>query len=178
MYLSVREKKNCSFEIIVIILRYIYITNVNFLFKKDFKIAKLLTKTSVFLYFRDCPKTGWGNKEDVKSICARVTKPASKKVAKAEFDLNWLWTNDYGFFWLYIHIHDQFSLFCANANVLTGFMISLFLEVPAQRVRGAWKLMGASVRNGLSFFLLFGKKYYFFRESWVFLLINFSETFF
>ena len=58
VYLSVREKKNCSFEIIVIILRYIYITNVNFLFKKDFKIAKLLTKTSVFLYFRDCPKTG------------------------------------------------------------------------------------------------------------------------
>ena len=29
------------------------------------------------------------NKGDVKSICARVTKPASKKVAKAEVDPNW-----------------------------------------------------------------------------------------
>ena len=28
------------------------------------------------------------NKGDVESICARVTKPASKKVANAEVDLN------------------------------------------------------------------------------------------
>ena len=28
------------------------------------------------------------NKGDVKSICARVTKPASKKVANAKVDLN------------------------------------------------------------------------------------------
>ena len=45
------EKKNNSFEIHVIILRYI--KNVNLPFKKDFKFAELLTKTSFFLYFRD-----------------------------------------------------------------------------------------------------------------------------
>ena len=38
------EKKNNSFEIHVIILRYI--KNVNLPFKKDFKFAELLTKTS------------------------------------------------------------------------------------------------------------------------------------
>ena len=68
------------------------------------------------------------NTGDVESICARVTKPASKKVASAEVDLNWLWTVDYGWlFWLYIYIyiHEQFSLFDTNTNVLTGFMISL-----------------------------------------------------
>ena len=33
------------------------------------------------------------NKGDVESMCAKVTKHASKKVAKAEVNLNyWLWT--------------------------------------------------------------------------------------
>ena len=45
-------------------------------------------KTSFFLYFRDRPKNGEGNKGDVESICARVTKHASKYVAKAEVNLN------------------------------------------------------------------------------------------
>ena len=36
---------------------------------------------------------------------------------------NWI---DYGLFWLYIFIHEQFILaFDANTNVLTVFMISL-----------------------------------------------------
>ena len=65
------------------------------------------------------------NKGDIESICARVTKSASKKVANADVDLNWLWTIDYGLFWPYIYIHEQFSLFDTNTNVLTGFMISL-----------------------------------------------------
>ena len=52
--------------------------------KGDFKITELLTKTFFFLYFRDRPKNGEGNKEDIESICARVTKYASKYVAKAE----------------------------------------------------------------------------------------------
>ena len=65
------------------------------------------------------------SKGGAESICARVTKPASNKVANAEVDLNWLWTIDYGLFWLYIHIHEQFSSFDTNTNVLTGFMISL-----------------------------------------------------
>ena len=42
--MRVREKKNNSFKIHVIILRYI--RNVNLPFKKDFKFAELLTKTS------------------------------------------------------------------------------------------------------------------------------------
>ena len=65
------------------------------------------------------------NKGDVESVCARVTKSPSKKVANAEVDLNWLWTIDYGLFWPYIYIHEKFSLFDTNTNVLTGFMISL-----------------------------------------------------
>ena len=58
--MCVREKNN-SLEITVIILRYK--RNVNLLFKKDFKIAELLTKTSFFLYLRDRPKYGEGNKQ-------------------------------------------------------------------------------------------------------------------
>ena len=54
------RKKNNSFEIHVIILGYI--RNVNLPFKKDFKIAELLTKTSFFLYFKSRPKNGEGNK--------------------------------------------------------------------------------------------------------------------
>ena len=52
--------------------------------KGDFKITELLTKTFFFLYFRDRPKNGEGNKEDIESIYARVTKYASRYVAKAE----------------------------------------------------------------------------------------------
>ena len=68
-------------------------------------------------------------------------------------------------FWLYIYICEQFSLFDTNTNVLTGLMISLFLAAPAPRVWRAWDLMGTSVRNGLRFFLLFGKKYFFIQKS-------------
>ena len=48
-----------------------------------------------------------------------------------------------------------------DTNVLTGFIIFLFLAAPVPRVRRAWNLMGTSVRNGLRFFLLLWKKYYF-----------------
>ena len=67
---------------------------------------------------------------------------------------SWLWI----VLIVYI-IHGRFSQF--DANILTGFMISLFLAAPALRVRRAWNLMGTSVRDGLRFFLLFGKTYYF-----------------
>ena len=40
-----------------------YIRNVNILFKKDFKFAELLTKTYTFVYFRDRPENGEGNKQ-------------------------------------------------------------------------------------------------------------------
>ena len=36
----------------------------------------------------DRPKNGEGNKVDVETICARVTKHVSKYVAKAEVNLN------------------------------------------------------------------------------------------
>ena len=86
MYVCEREK-NDSFEIHVIILRHI--RHVNLPFKKDFKFAELLTKTSFFFYFRDRPEMAKEtNKGDVESICAKVTKHASKKVAKVEFNLN------------------------------------------------------------------------------------------
>ena len=52
------------------------------------KFAELLTKTSFFIYFRDSPENGEGKKGDVESICGKVTKHASKKVAKAKTDLN------------------------------------------------------------------------------------------
>ena len=65
-----RKKNSFSFEIRVIIFTaYKKCSN----FKKDFKSPELLTKTSFFLYFRDRPKIGEGNKGDVESICARVT---------------------------------------------------------------------------------------------------------
>ena len=69
-----REKNN-SFKIHVIIL--MYIINVNLSFKKDFKFAELLTKTYFLVYFRDRPEYGEGNKGDLESICAKVTKHAS-----------------------------------------------------------------------------------------------------
>ena len=75
--LCVREKKINSFEITVIIFKAY----------NKCKSAEL-TKTSFFYYFRDRPKNEEGNKGDVGSIGARVTKHVSKMVAKAEVNLN------------------------------------------------------------------------------------------
>ena len=60
MYVCEREKNN-SFKIHAIIL--MCIKNVNLPFKKDFKFAELLTKTSSFVYFRDRPENGEGYKQ-------------------------------------------------------------------------------------------------------------------
>ena len=68
----------------------------------------------------------------------------------------------YIYIWLYIHIHRRFSLF--DANVLNGFMISLFLVASVARVQRAWNLMGTPERNELWFLLLFGKKYCLYRS--------------
>ena len=62
--------------------------NVNLLLKKDFKSAGLLTETSFFLYSGDRPKMAKESNQDVQSTSARVAKDASKKVAKAEVNLN------------------------------------------------------------------------------------------
>ena len=73
-----------------------------------------------------------------------------------------------------IYIPEQFSLFDTNTDVLTGLVISLFLAAPAPRVRD---LMGASVRNGLRFFLLFGKMYFFIQKSSFFINNLFRNVF-
>ena len=66
---------------------------------------------------------------------------------------NWLWT----VLKLYI-IHRRCYIF--DTNILTSFMISLFLVTPAPRVRRTRSLMETSVRNRLRFFLLFEKSYF------------------
>ena len=48
-----------------------YIKNVNLSFKKDFKFAELLTKTSFSLYFRDLPENGEGNKQETSKESAQ-----------------------------------------------------------------------------------------------------------
>ena len=116
----VKRKKKTVLKSLYSFLRHL--RNVNLLFKKDFKSAELLSKTSFFLYFRDRPINGEGNKGEVESICARVTKHASKKVAKAEVNWNWLWIVDYGLFWLCILSMD------ALANLMQIFsLVSWFL---------------------------------------------------
>ena len=85
--------KKCNwFKITVIIIRYI--RNVNLLFKKDFKIAELLTKTSLFFTWETVLKMAKEtNKRDVKSFCAKVTKHIKKMVwiwPKLTMN-NWLW---------------------------------------------------------------------------------------
>ena len=66
---------------------------------------------------------------------------------------NWLWT----VLKLYI-IHRRCYIF--DTNILTSFMISLFLLTPTPRVRRTRSLMETSVRNRLRFFLLFEKSYF------------------
>ena len=148
-----KRNENNSLEITKSFIRNI--SNVNLLFKKNFKSAQLLTKASFFIYFRDHPKNGEGNKGDFKSTCARVIKYTSIKVAKAVVNLNWLWTTNYGLFWLYIYIHGRFSV--SETNAFTGSMVSLFFAASAPRVPRAGNLMRTSVQNGLMLFLLFGK---------------------
>ena len=55
--------------------------NVNFLFKKDFKKVRLLTKKSFKLYFRAYPKHGEGEKQKRHTKFMRKT---NKKMAKAD----------------------------------------------------------------------------------------------
>ena len=102
-------------------------------------------------------------------------KTCIKKVANVKVNLNCLWTIDYELFWLYIYIHGRFKLF--HINVVTGFTILLFLVAPAPTVERAWNLMKTSVQNGLRFFLLLVKKYYF-KQKLSFLINNFFGNIF
>ena len=109
-----------------------------------------------------------GSKRDVESISARVAKYASKKMAKAEVNLNCsLWIDYNNWLWIVLIVylcllHGRFSLFYINLH--TGFMICFISCSTALRVRRAWNLMATSVRNGQKFFILFGKKYYFIQK--------------
>ena len=87
-----REKRKInSFQITVIIFKVNkkYKSSI----KKDFKSTELLTKLSFFLYFRDRSKNGEGNKDS-----ARVTDHPSKKLVKAENNVNLLYIIDCGLF--------------------------------------------------------------------------------
>ena len=92
MYLCVREKKNNSLEFSVIILRYLrYLRNVNLSYSKwILKLQNFFKKKHSFFFTSEAvlKMAKETNKGDVESICRRVTKPASKKVANAEVDLN------------------------------------------------------------------------------------------
>ena len=57
VYLCVGEKKNNSFEISVIILRYIRYVNHSYSIR-ILKLQSFLEKTSIFLFFRGRPKNG------------------------------------------------------------------------------------------------------------------------
>ena len=78
-----KEKRNNSFGITAIIFK----ASIP-LFKKNFKSAVILTKTSFFLYFRDRPKMVKETKERRKYKRKTYYKHGSKKVAKAKVNLN------------------------------------------------------------------------------------------
>ena len=163
------EKKIAALKLLYSFL--MHMKNLNLLFKKDFKSAELLTKTSFFLYFRDRPKNGEENQGDAESISAKVTKHALRKVANAEIKRNWQWKIDYALFWLYcivlvvvISTDDWYQW----PHWFHYFSISD--STCSKSTKG--KLMGTLVRNGIRFFLLFGQKYYFMQKL-SFLINNF-----
>ena len=106
VFLYVREKTNNSFQITVIIFKAYK--------KHEFPIQNGFYKcrSSNHLHLTLEPVLTIAKetkKEYVQNICARVTRHASKEVAKAEINLNWLWKIDYGLFWLNIYIHRWYQ---------------------------------------------------------------------
>ena len=70
LYLCVREKKNNTFEISVIILRYIRNENLSYS-KRILKLQNFQQKQYFFLYFRGCTKNGEENKQRRRRKCMR-----------------------------------------------------------------------------------------------------------
>ena len=62
----------------------------------------------------------------------------------------------------YYRLYRRIGL--SDSNVLTGFIIYLFVATLDPRVRRARNLTRTSVQNGIRFFLLFGKKYCFIQK--------------
>ena len=79
------RKKNNSFEVSSF-LRHIISFIISY--SKGISEVQTLLPNIVFRLLRDRHKNGEGNKEDVQSVCAKVTKHPSKKVAKAKAKLN------------------------------------------------------------------------------------------
>lgn len=155
VYLYVKDKKNEQFQNYC--NHFWGIRYVNLLFKKDCKGVEFLTKIYVFLYIMvDHKMAKETNKREVESICKRITKHTSKKFAKAEISLNWLWIV------LIVYLYHNY------------FMISLFPVAPAPEVHRPWNLTGTLAWNVLKFFFLCGKKYYFIQEL-KFLINNLCE---
>ena len=84
-----------------------------------YKIADLLSKTSLFTLETILKMAKKENKGDVESTCARVAKHTFRKVAKAEVNLN------------YYHqlIMDCFNCIFISTNVLTYFIPILIFSL-------------------------------------------------
>ena len=102
------------------------------------------------------------SKQDVESINARVAKHASKEMAKAEVNLNWLQQLIMDCFDCIFTSTEDLAYFISIFSLVSWFV--LFLAAPALRVRKAWNLMGTSIRYVQQFFILFGRKYYFIQK--------------
>ena len=85
--------------------------------------------------------------QDVQSTSARVAKDTSKKVAKAEVNLNWsLWIDYNNWLWIVLILY-LYRFYCSTYSKSTKSMKP-----------------NTSVQNGQKFFILFGKKYYFIQK--------------
>ena len=107
-------KKYNRFKITVIIIRYI--RNVNLLFKKDFKIAELLTKTSFFLYFRDCPKNAEGNKQMRRR---KYMSKSNQTHQKRWWKLKLIWIN-----------YEQLTMDCFDCIFISTNNLAYLIPIP------------------------------------------------
>ena len=80
---------------------------------------------------------------------------------------------------VYLHLAAVLPMLLdTNINVVTGFVICVFLVAHAPKVQRAWDPMETSPRNWLSFLILFGKKVNFFKQKPSFLInIPFGNVF-
>ena len=85
------EKEINSFEITVIVFKAYKKSKSPIqkgFSKRRTSNQNMLFSADLFLFFGDRPKNGEGNKGDIEGICGRVTKHTSKKMVKAEVNLN------------------------------------------------------------------------------------------
>ena len=73
---------------------------------------------------------------------------------------------------IFIYISTDHLAYLIPMFSLVSWFLYFLQDLLQEHVQGTWNLMGTSVRNGLRFFLLFRKKYYFI-EKLSFLLDKF-----